>query len=136
MFASNTFKFVALIFVLSIVFLAGCLSDDDNQVSSYNSELETLTQLKNDIETIAESSVCNETSTCKIIAFGSKPCGGPWSYLVYSTSINIQDFETKVEQYNQLESIFNAKWGVVSDCAVILQPKDVTCQNNVCVPVY
>ena len=119
---------------LCLFFLA-CLPDD-GESSDYDQELETLTILKAQIESLAANSACNDSSDCRYIAFGSKPCGGPWSYLVYSTSIDTTDLENMVGQYNQLEALFNAKWGIASDCAVVTEPVDVICENNICVAVY
>ncbi|WP_299548099.1 hypothetical protein [Seonamhaeicola sp.] len=127
-------KFLGLITVLCLLF-AACLSDDSG-TSSHEEDLETLNALKTEIETLVSSSVCNDNTECKYIAFGSKPCGGPWTYLIYSTSIDTDELESKVEQYNQLEAIFNAQYGAVSDCSVAAEPIDVICENNVCVAVY
>ncbi|TYA74017.1 hypothetical protein [Seonamhaeicola marinus] len=131
----NSLKYLS-IFVLIALTVTACLSDDGNDSDSYENEVQTLQTLKADIEALVATSVCNESTECKSIAFGSKPCGGPWSYLIYSTSIDTQELETKVGQYNQLEAIFNAKWGVLSDCAVANPPVDIICENNECVAVY
>ena len=92
--------------------------------------------LKIEIESLANASVCNESTECKFIAFGSKPCGGPWSYLIYSTSIDTNKLEVMVEDYNQKEADYNQKYGVGSDCSVALPPTSITCENNTCVAVF
>lgn len=115
--------------------LTACKLDDDAS-SSYNNDLQVLLNLKSDIETLASSSVCNDASECRFISFGSKPCGGPWTYLVYSTSIDTEALENQVAQYNQLENIFNTQYGVLSDCALAVEPIDIVCENNECVPVF
>ncbi|WP_248724687.1 hypothetical protein [Seonamhaeicola sp. ML3] len=127
-------KFIYIVPALCLL-LTACLTEED-QSPVYNEELETLTALREDIETLADSSVCNDSSECRFIAFGSKPCGGPWGFLVYSTSIDTNDLEAKVEQYNTLEAAFNSKWGLASDCSVPAQPTDVICENNKCVAIY
>ncbi|WP_303316453.1 hypothetical protein Q4Q34_06505 [Flavivirga abyssicola] len=126
----------ALVFtylILSVI--VACSSNDDN-TSTYESELAQLSLLKADIETLANTSVCNENFECKFIALGSKPCGGPWSYLIYTTSIDVEQLKAAVKDYNQKESDFNVKWGIPSDCALTIQPTGVTCENNTCVLVY
>lgn len=128
-------KYLWLAALLALI-LNACITNDDDNSFSFENESQNLLTLKAEIESLAASSVCNESTECKFIAFGSKPCGGPWSYLIYTTSIDTQELETKVSQYNQLEAIFNARWGVVSDCALAAEPSDVICENNVCVPVY
>ncbi|GAA3587638.1 hypothetical protein Q4Q39_18375 [Flavivirga amylovorans] len=120
---------------LILLVIAGCSSNDDN-VSTYESELAQLSLLKADIETLANASVCSEDFECKFIALGKKPCGGPWSYLIYTTSINVEELQAAIKDYNQKESDFNVKWNIPSDCALTIRPTGVTCENNTCVLVY
>ena len=41
------------------------------------------------IEFIGEPT-CKDSTNCRSIAFGDKPCGGPWEYLIYS----VVEFDT------------------------------------------
>jgi hypothetical protein len=109
---------------------------EDELVSNQDQESQELLDLKQTIEDLASTSVCKENTECKYIAFGSKPCGGPWSYIVYSTSIDTENLKNLVENYNQQESEYNAKWGVISDCSVNTPPISITCENNTCKAVY
>lgn len=109
--------------------------DDDTNLTQEKEALE-LNTLKQTIDDLASQSVCNESSECNFVAFGSKPCGGPWSYLIYSTSMDEDSLLLLVEQYNQKQDAFNKKWGLVSDCAAVLPPTSMTCENNTCIPVY
>lgn len=109
---------------------------DDNNSSTKEEEQAELSALKSEIESFANQSECNDDTVCQFIGLGSKPCGGPWSYLVFSTSIDTEKLEQMVEDYNQKEAEFNAKWGIVSDCALAPQPTSVICENNTCVAVY
>lgn len=63
------------------------------------------------------------TASCRLIAFGAKPCGGPWRYLVYSVeatdSVRLADL---VDEYNQAEAKLNREQGRVSDCSVARRP--------------
>lgn len=123
-----------LLFTACLIFMAFQCEDDSNPTMEY--EQSALIASKKIIEDLAAASVCNESTECKLIAFGSKPCGGPWSYLVYSTSIDINELEKLVEEFNQNEEAFNQKWGVVSDCSAVLPPTSLNCENNTCIPVY
>jgi hypothetical protein len=109
--------------------------EDDNELTQEEERIE-LNTLKSEIENLANTSVCNDTSACKFIALGSKLCGGPWGYLVYSTSVDADKLERLVETYNQKETDFNTKWGIASDCAIANPPTNVICENNTCVAVY
>ena len=127
--------------IVTAILLLVCLSFtafqcDDDAPLTQEQELARLQDLKSEIETLASTSVCNETTECKFIAFGSKPCGGPWSYLIYSTSIDVEALEAMVQDYNAKEQSYNQSWNVVSDCALAQQPSSVTCENNTCVAVF
>jgi hypothetical protein len=65
-----------------------------------------------------------EPSQCKLIPFGSKPCGGPWGYLVYST---LKTDESRLKQlvsdFNQLQKKINEDGKILSDCTIAPQPK-------------
>ena len=102
---------------------------------TYEEERAELDIYKETIETLAASSICNESTECLFIAFGSKPCGGPWTYLYYTNSIDVEKLELWVEDYNQLESQLNEDWGIVSDCAAVIPPSSMECENNQCIPV-
>ena len=117
-----------------LLFSAQC--EDDMAPPTQESEQQELASLKAEIENLTNTSVCGDSFECKDIAFGSKPCGGPWEYLIYSTSINIEQLETKVQDYNEKEAAFNIKWGIASDCSFVLAPTSINCENNMCVAVY
>ncbi|WP_308991582.1 hypothetical protein QLS71_006075 [Mariniflexile litorale] len=126
---------------LHLILLTTCLifmafQCEDDTASTKESQQQDLSVSKKAIEDLAATSICNETFTCKFIALGSKPCGGPWGYLVYSTSVNIEKLENMVLNYNKKESDFNKKWGVASDCMYLMPPTKVNCENNTCVAVY
>lgn len=123
-----------LLFATCLIFMAFQCEDDSNPTMEY--EENALMASKKIIEDLAATSVCNESTECKYIAFGSKPCGGPWGYLVYSTSINTDELESLVEVFNQNQDAFNKKWGIVSDCSAALPPTSINCENNTCIPVY
>ena len=108
--------------------------DDSNPTMEY--EENALMASKKIIEDLAATSVCNESTECKYIAFGSKPCGGPLGYLIYSTSIDVNTLEQLVEEYNQNQADFNTKYGVFSDCTIVNPPSSLICENNTCIAVY
>jgi hypothetical protein len=95
-----------------------------------------LLNFKNEIESIVATSVCGDAFSCEYMAFGSKACGGPQEYLVYSTSIDVDTLIVLVEDYNDAEADFNVKWGVISDCSVLNPPTNVICENNKCVAIF
>jgi hypothetical protein len=99
-------------------------------------ELAILENEKIAIEELAVSVPCTDDANCSYTPFGSKPCGGPWSYLAYNSEIDEDLFLAKVQSYYEAETAFNLKWGIGSDCSVPAPPDDVTCVNGVCTLVY
>ncbi|MEL0455176.1 hypothetical protein WJN01_02965 [Flavobacteriaceae bacterium SZ-1-7] len=128
--------FFAPLLLLICLSLVAFQCDEEGNMPTFEEEQTELNNLKSEIEALANTSVCNETSECKFIGLGSKPCGGPWSYLIYSTSIDTEQLEQMVANYNQLEAEFNTRWGIVSDCAFASPPSSVNCENNTCIAVY
>ncbi len=122
--------------VKTIALLVSILGCSNNSEITQEEELRKLNNLKKEIEQLIAAEVCTENADCNYIAFGSKPCGGPWSYLVYSTSINVEVLQQKVEAYNTKENAYNVKWGIISDCSIVLPPAEVVCIDEKCVAMY
>lgn len=120
----------------TIALLAIVFSCTNHTESSKEEDLAELTVLREEIELLVDSGNCSENSGCDYIAFGSKACGGPKTYLVFSTSINVELLQQKVATYNALENAFNQKWRIISDCSVPIPPVDVTCIAGKCTVVY
>ena len=132
--AMKTFNlFLVLTLILSLA-TSSCIEDDSD--SFCDSQLIYLSSLKANIEGLAATSICNENFECRYIAFGSKPCGGPWEFLFYTTSIDTMELENLVASYNALEADYNENCDAVSDCSTPIPPIDFSCENNQCIPIY
>ncbi|MFN0254543.1 hypothetical protein [Pedobacter ureilyticus] len=118
------------LFFYSVILCATLFTSSCKKEDKQNKEREELEQLYNQIKDIAESSTCGQNQELKHIAVGAKACGGPTSYLVYSTSINVTEFETLVLQYNEKQKNYNNKWGAISDCTIVGPPKSIVCENG------
>lgn len=65
----------------------------------------------------------DDISQCRILPIGTKPCGGPWGYLVYSKKeSNQKRLETLVDYYDKLDKIRNEEEGRISTCEVATPP--------------
>jgi hypothetical protein len=126
---------IALI-IIAGVFIVACTIEDDDDILTCDPILQDLQYLKIAIEDFAASSICSDAFECRYIAFGSKPCGGPWSYLIYSTSIDTLELQTLVTDYNETENNYNLICGATSDCSVPNPPSSFTCEDNQCIPIY
>lgn len=129
-------KFLTKNIIKTIAILAVVFSCSTNSETTQEEDLEVLTNLKNEIKLLVVENSCAENSNCDFIAFGSKPCGGPWSYLVYSTAIDVELLNEKVTTYNEMEAEYNIKWGVVSDCMFVSPPTSVECVDGKCTAIY
>lgn len=83
-----------------------------------------------------KSDSCHASVECRFIAFGSKPCGGPWEHLVYPASIDTTRLFVMISEYNKAEEAYNKKWGIMSDCSVPVPPDSVKCINGKCTGYY
>jgi len=73
-----------------------------------------------------------DAGECRYIAVGSKPCGGPWGYLIYSTgNVNEAYLQILVDVHAAFENYMNFKYGYSSDCSVP-KPPVVECRNGIC----
>lgn len=120
---------------LFMLFTAMSCDDDDNPTTCLDI-LQNLQSQKEIVETLAATSVCNENFECRYIAFGSKACGGPKTYLIYTTSIDTLALASLVQDYNQLESEYNVTCNQISDCTAPQPPIGFDCDNNQCIPVF
>ncbi len=85
------------------------------------------------IEQTVGTPYADKLASCKLAAIGAKACGGPSSYLVYSTEAsNEETLLTLVTRYNQLSHERNIREALISNCAVVLPP-EVTLKDGICV---
>ena len=97
--------------------------------------IEQKTELNEIIQLLVEDKSCSDSSQCMSIAYGSKPCGGPWSYLIYSTeNTDTEQLSRNVEIYNNLEDTINRWEGISSDCSFVMEPA-TECLDNECVAI-
>lgn len=93
---------------------------------------EDLNLKKAEIEAYIATFPCDESIGCSFLAFGSKPCGGPWGYLVFSNAVDLQFLTAEVSEYNEMENHFNIETGAISDCAIALPPTETGCIDGFC----
>lgn len=123
-------KWFFKILVLSIL-LQSFQCTDSNESSNLitSAQLETK---KQEIQNYINSFSCSETLGCGYIAFGSKPCGGPRTYLLFSNSVNQSKLQEMVKDYNAMDELYNIQTNAISDCMYALPPTEVKCVKGVC----
>ena len=130
----KTIIFTTLIILTCSIIVACTMPDDDPVTCEYL--FQDLEHFKITIEEYASASICSDEFECRYIAFGSKACGGPWSYLIYTTSIDTLELQNLVADYNERENNYNITCGAISDCSVPSPPAGFTCEDNQCIPVF
>jgi hypothetical protein len=116
--------------LLLIVFPLFAFQCSDETNTSLNDEL---VAKKQEIVDYINGFDCSDS--CNYIAFGSKPCGGPREFLLFSSNINLDQLQQMVTEYNELDYQNNINTNAVSDCAVVLPPNTVDCVNGDCVVI-
>jgi hypothetical protein len=123
-------KWFFKIMVLSILLQSFQCTDPND--SSENITSEQLEIKKQEIQNYINSFSCSESIGCGFISFGSKPCGGPYTYLLFPNSVNLTKLKEMVADYNEMNRLFNMQTGAISDCMYQLPPTEVKCVNGVC----
>ena len=132
-----------LIIAISVLTLASCKSKKvidpetlpkdisqkpDNNISQQSGR-EKLSALIKEIEKLANSETCNDVADWNFAAIGSKPCGGPSSYIAYPKKIE-DEIVPKIKNFTQMQSAFNTKYGLVSDCMMVMPPSGIRCVDG------
>ncbi len=109
-----------LITIIGLLIMTMNYSCDDLTVGGWDH----LDRMHAEILEKTEAADCNDSTQCRYIALGSKPCGGPWEYLVYCRAeVDSVLLTELVHEYNQYEDELNHKYGRSSDCSVPQEPE-------------
>ncbi len=99
----------------------------------YDKEL--LESMADEIYDLIGEANCDDVENCRYIAFGSKPCGGPWEYLTYSISVTDSVMlARKVRAYYRFQDEMNHRYGYASDCSMPNNPI-LGCVEGACVDI-
>ena len=82
-----------------------------------------LMKMRQEIDALIGDAAGASIEDCRSAAIGSKPCGGPWAYIVYSaSSTDPTELANRLAEYNAFEAEMNALYGYVSDCSIPNMP--------------
>lgn len=118
-------KLLGIFLIMGIGF--SCNNDDG---PTQQQEAADLARMLSQIENMASSAPCNDSSEWTFTSYGNKACGGPVGYIAYSSRIDTFLFLEKIEQHRIAQLRFNEKWGMVSDCSAPLEPAGVVCEEG------
>lgn len=118
-----------LFFLLFVGSAASCQNTDETQnITSEDLEIQFEA-----IKKLVNESSCDDNSQCRYIAYGTKACGGPQGYLLYSSSIDTEKLETLVAKYSRDEDSYNKQNGIMSDCSIPSPPEKLDCADGKCI---
>lgn len=121
--------FLALFLFIGSV--SGCEKEENNQeITAQNLEKQLA-----GIQAFINAGDCSETGECSFLAYGSKACGGPQGYLLFSNQVDFEVLAKMVEDYNKAEDAYNKKFGIISDCMYVTPPGKLECVDGKCVQV-
>ncbi|MDZ7757878.1 hypothetical protein [Rhodohalobacter sp.] len=107
-------------FILTVflIFSTSC-----EEISTDNLEELSIDEVAQLIDQEVGNANAETVSSCRVLAIGAKPCGGPWGYLVYSEEdSDPEKLELLVERYNELDEIRMKENGYGSTCDYATEP--------------
>lgn len=106
----------ALVLLASV---AGCsLAGDD-----HDDYLADRARLVAELDRRIGPATADEPGACRVVAFGSKACGGPAGYRVYSASLNERAVLETAAEIAALDEDANRRLGLISDCSLQEPPR-------------
>jgi hypothetical protein len=115
-----------LALLLVAVGMGGC---DERDEAGDRARLEAM---EAEIDRMIADRSCTGDGSCRVIAFGAKPCGGPWEYKIYSAEhVDTLALQQSVTEYDEFNRELNERYNWVSDCSVPSPPM-VVCNQGEC----
>lgn len=91
-------------------------------------ESSTLAELR----ALAGGATCTSDQQCKTVPVGAKSCGGPESYMAYSTAkVSVEKATALAERFRKEREAQNQASGLVSDCRFLMDP-GARCRAGTC----
>lgn len=104
-----------------------------NNVIAESVSIDDIKTAKAELNTLITDTQCDTSTQCRISAVGSRACGGPSSFVVYSTkSASEKQVAALSDKITKLESSYNSQKGMMSICQHLTTPS-TQCVENKCV---
>jgi hypothetical protein len=127
------------VYLLILALFAGLTSCKEEEIFSELSreKQEELLDLKwEQLQQMIAAESCNTPENWGILPIGSRPCGGPATYLPYSVNMDVDLFNQRVDDYTSMQISYNQQWGIGSICSLAPVPKAIVCEEGVATLVY
>ena len=109
-----------------LLVMAGCAVRPGNgecDASRYERELQNL---RAEINAEIGEAEASSAVACRVLPLGAKPCGGPWSYLVYSAEASDPErLEALAADYHRVDDERNRACELASNCMMEPEPTPV-----------
>lgn len=96
---------------------------------SQQQDKDHLTKLIKEIEAAIQKETCTDANDWIFAPIGSKPCGGPSSYIAYPKKMEAQILP-EIEKFTEMQTAFNKKYQLISDCMIIAPPTGIECVDG------
>jgi hypothetical protein len=84
------------------------------------------------IHALVGNAACRSDSQCQVLPIGAKACGGPASYLAFSSAnTSAADVQALAQRYHAEQQASNQRAGMISNCRVMPTPA-AACRANTC----
>jgi hypothetical protein len=108
-------------------------AENSPKINLKNVSIDDIKAAKNQLNTLVADAQCDTTAQCKVSPVGSRACGGPSSYIVYSTKTVAEEEVTNLsKKITAFESNYNAQKDMMSTCQHLTTPS-TQCVENKCV---
>ena len=119
-------KKLSFILIAICLVFASCNNDNESPKEEEAAKLEKMYAEIIDLSA-AKTQTCTNPDEWAFTSIGSKACGGPSGYIVYSKKINTELFLSKVKSYTEADLAFVKKWNLSSDCSSTAPAKSIEC---------
>ncbi len=126
-----------LVFIGLLLISIACKREESTvPVEDFGQTRKELDRRLEEINKLANSKNCLDSTQWNFTAYGSKACGGPQGYIAFSVELDTVAFLQKVKEYTALEDEYNRKAGIVSTCELPAEPSGIRCENGKPVFLY
>lgn len=114
-----------------LIATAACANDPDGRKAP-TPETANSAKLWQQIQAEVGDAACDAPQQCRSVAVGAKACGGPDSYLAWSTQrSDAKRLQALVDQHAQARRDENRAAGMMSNCSLVTDP-GASCQAGRC----
>lgn len=95
------------------------VGDDNGDQRTEEGDRAQLAEMRGEIDALIGDAAGASIADCRYAGVGSKPCGGPWEFVIYSaSSTDSTALAERLTAYNAFEAEMNERYGLASDCSV------------------